>query len=180
MIRATLFTKLSRSIARLALVLSILSFGGLGLLLTQRYWPNHFPELAAPVAAVSDSRPVLLTYPQLNLALPIIPAHKEDQEWQVSPKNLSAIAPAQIDRGYIIYGHNWPKLLGPLHKAAVGDEFTITSADEQVIGYRVVGLSTIRPDQDTVLHQVPSDHVLLYTCTGFFDRSRLLLIGEEI
>lgn len=152
------------------------------LLLLQRYWPNNFPELATAShsltqATVTDSntQPTLLTIPALNVELSISPAQKIENQWAIDSKTLSAIAPASEQLGWVIYGHNWPNLLGPLHAVNTGDHFEITFSDEVRRTYTVIGTTVVNPQQEEILLQVPNNHVLVYTCTGFFDRERLVV-----
>lgn len=184
-----MFRRLTRILARLCLIGAVCLLFITGLLVAQRNWPNRFPELAPTAQAALETphedalefpTPIYIEISARNIALPVIPATKTGETWDVSSKNVSAISPSNPEHGWILYGHNWPSLLGPLQRAEVGDAVTITFANDQQKHFVIDGISQVNPSQDTVLHQVPADHVLLYTCTGFFDRERLIVSLAEL
>lgn len=184
-----MFRQLTRTIARLCFIAAVCLCIVTGLLIAQRNWPNRFPELAPAAQAKLDvvgatttdfPTPIYIEIAARNIALPVIPATKTGDTWDVSSKNVSAIAPSSPEHGWILYGHNWPSLLGPLQRAEVGESVTIVFANDQQKQYVIDGISQVNPNQDTVLHQVPADHALLYTCTGFFDRERLIVSLAEV
>ena len=128
--------------------------------------------------AESAEKPSILSVPSANIALPIIPASIADGKWEDTKQGVSYLSnspvPGHVGNS-ILYGHNWPTLLGNLSKVKPGDTISVsfTSGDTKKFTVRFVTIVT--PDETHILNQTDDKRLTLYTCTGWFDSKRLVV-----
>lgn len=122
--------------------------------------------------------PTLLQMPDLDIQLPVIPAYIQDGKWQATSKGVSYLAasafPGETGNS-ILYGHNWPNLLGRLTKAVPGQEFSIIFSNGQARRFVIDYTQIVTPDQTHILQPTSDKRLTLYTCTGFLDRYRFVV-----
>src|SRR3989344_8123527 len=108
-----------------------------GLLFWRRNIPQRVMFLAAPVKReikpkIKKNLPVRLIIKNLNIDLPIFSAKVIGQNWQTTSLGVSWLDisphPGEIGNS-IMYGHNWPNLLGNLIYAKPGQEIEIKYSD---------------------------------------------------
>ncbi|MBP7842394.1 sortase [Candidatus Woesebacteria bacterium] len=116
----------------------------------------------------------------LSIAVPVFPSIVVSGKWQVTSKGVSVINSTDISHdatGLIIYGHNWPSILGKLHKIEIGETielfFNTQKKKYTVISKKIVAANDIQ----SVLVETPGA-LVVYTCTGFLDRQRLVIVAQ--
>lgn len=146
--------------------------------------PGQHPALAA--AEVTDTPvtalPQAILLPHQTSGLPIIPNMIESGEWVLPTNGVSLLDWSQTDSfaGYILYGHNWPALLGSLSQVKLGEELVLRYADQKEKTYRIYSKFVVSPQRVDVLRMAAQPGtVLIYTCTGLFDRDRLVVVAQE-
>ena len=77
----------------------------------------------------------------------------------------------------VLYGHNWPGILGKLPKLAIGDQVIITARDGREFVYQIMHLQTVHAWDQHIIQDTASPRVTIYTCTGLFDRDRFVAVG---
>ncbi len=80
----------------------------------------------------------------------------------------------------VIYGHNYKGLFGELNKVMLGDLVEITLSDGTVRSFKITQKYTVTPDQTHILGQTKDTRLTLFTCTGFLDSKRLVVIGKFV
>jgi LPXTG-site transpeptidase (sortase) family protein len=75
----------------------------------------------------------------------------------------------------IIYSHNLKRLFGRLNQAKIGDVVMLTAADGSRKQYTVSSRAIVSPSQIDALLPTKTEILTLYTCTGLFDRMRLVV-----
>lgn len=175
-----------RSIITLCLLVSFASLAISGFLLLRRFSifpidPQFTPQVHAEVMP-TEVLPIELVIPDQRIDLPIIPAKLQDQEWQLSNQGVSLLQtalPAQKPRGHIIYGHNWRSLLGELHQVKIGGKINLIYGNGNIDQYTVQSIMTVDPKRLDVLDLAKDGTLLLYTCTGFLDSQRLVVLAHK-
>lgn len=124
------------------------------------------------------SVPQTLLLPTHAEPLPIILTPVQNNDWQVSTKGVSLMQSSRHGKGKILYGHNWPNLLGSLHDAEIGSSIQIRYSDLKQEAYTVQSMFTVDPSQLNVLELAQDpDTLLIYTCSGWLDQKRLVVVA---
>lgn len=125
--------------------------------------------------------PQRIIIPTRKIDLPIEEAEIIDGEWQVSATGASYLTQSALpgEKGnVIIYGHNRTYLLGPLRWVEKGEEVILENKKEEVFSYEIVETKVVSPDQIEVLLPTEEPILTLYTCFGFLDSRRFVVVGK--
>ncbi len=79
----------------------------------------------------------------------------------------------------VIFAHARDKLFLNLRKIKVGDEITVFTTDKWY-KYKVDNLREVFPSQTEVIAPTLDATLTLYTCTGFSDTKRLIVIAKKV
>jgi LPXTG-site transpeptidase (sortase) family protein len=124
-----------------------------------------------------------LLIPSLSLNLPVAESEIINGVWQVTSQGVSHLAqsvfPGQPGNS-IFYGHNWLRLLGRLHNIRLQDEIIILAGDGRSLTFQVVEITKVDPSDVSILENSTDSTLILYTCTGFMDTKRLVIIGKPL
>lgn len=160
----------------IALGLGLLAYGGQ--LLYLRYRPISVEAMdSASEIAVVTSVPSSLTLASLDLSLPIIAAEKHADNWQTTDQGVSYLSSSPLPGepgNSVMYGHNWPNLLGELDNLHPGDEIVVNYGTREVT-FIVHYKSVVEASDVSVYAPTLDSRLTLYTCTGFFDSKRLVV-----
>jgi len=127
------------------------------------------------------TQPLAITLPTLKKTLPIFPAIVSKDSWQTSPSGVSYLSSSPLpgEKGNsILYGHNWPNLLGSLAKMKPGDRIEIAFSDGSIREFVVAYTTTVNPGQVEILKDSEDSRLTLYTCTGFLDSKRFVVTAK--
>ncbi len=166
-----------------ALVLTSLAFFTLtGLEVAKRYstpqviqaQPNQSTKKADVIV------PISLKIGSASIETPILTSHKVWEEKAKSAVYFSKTPlPGQIGNS-VIYGHNWPNLLGNLNKAKTGDTVEITFNNGKSEKFKIVQKGNVTADQTHILKQTEDARITIYTCSGILDTKRLVVVATKI
>lgn len=145
-----------------------------GLILTyQRNNPNRVSFNDMQVSAKEVEKiPVRLVISKQNINLPVIENKIINKKWEVSSNGVNRI-------GNVYYGHNWSNLLGNLTKVKPNDIIEIQNSDNSIIKYKVEITQEVEPSQKDVLNLATKDKILIYTCSGFLDSRRFVIVANN-
>lgn len=176
---------LRNNLAKLFLFLGSLSPVFFFFLLWQRSSPrnlsfkiDNLPPKSHLEKAVSP--PKIIEIKSLNLRLPLLPAKIKDGKWETTTLGVSYLidAPLPGETGNsILYGHNYPNLLRKLNQVKIKDTIYIIYANGQKKAFIVKLITTVTPLQIQVLKNTKDKRITLYTCTGFLDSKRLVVVA---
>ncbi len=124
--------------------------------------------------------PEYIEIPDLKIKLPIIPSKIMNGKWETTSKGVSYLdsSPIPGDTGNsVLYGHNWEKLLGKLIKIKPGARIVITYSDGSAKNFIAEYTGTVKPDQIGILNQTADKRLTIYTCTGFLDSMRFVVVA---
>lgn len=120
---------------------------------------------------------------KVGLDLAVEPAVISDGTWEVSATGAShwsnSANPGQ-GGNIVIYGHNKNNLFGPIRWLNLGDKIEITDKNENKYEYIIKQIVTTNPDQVEYVLPTEEETLTLYTCTGFFDKDRYLVISRPV
>ncbi len=124
--------------------------------------------------------PVRIIIRNLNIDLPIFPAGIQNGKWDITNKGasylLSSPIPGEVGNS-IIYAHDWVSLFGPLENAHQGDIMEVEYKDKTKKIFVVKSTLIVPYSQPSVLDSTEDRRITLYTCTGFFDSQRFVVVA---
>lgn len=169
-------------LARIFLFTGFLCFVLLSMLVYQRYRPNSLAFQGAvftrELSATYDAYPESLSIPNAEVHLPIFPSVVSGNSWQTTERGVSYLKSTPIPGhkgNAVLYGHNWPNLLGPLHSVKVGDTIIVNYPEEKKLHFKVAYITVVTPEQVKILDNSDDVRLTIYTCTGFLDSKRLVI-----
>lgn len=131
----------------------------------------------------SVSMPIEIIIPAINLKLPIIPAQLKNNNWEATTKGVSYLSSSPIPGtkgNSILYGHNWPNLLGNIIQLKPGQIIQIKIANGQIRKFVINTISVVSPRQTSILAPSEDVRITLYTCTGFWDEKRFVVVAKYL
>ena len=124
--------------------------------------------------------PVRITIKNVGIDLPVFPATMQSGKWDITNKGALYLAsspiPGEVGNS-IIYAHDWVSLFGPLKNARQGDVVEVEYADKTKKTFVVKSTLIVPYSQPSVLSSTEDRRITLYTCTGFFDSQRFVVVA---
>lgn len=164
-------------------LVSLIFFVYGGGLLYQRWRPLEFSELHSEIQAKELKEeqllPVTLKIDSIQLTLPIIKGEIKDGSWVLADNAASVISTKDAsDSGWIVYGHNYPRILGALQHVTENDKVTLVLQNGKTVEYLVTDKEIVSPE--SIYSLTPGDFtdLIIYTCTGFLDSQRLIVKAQ--
>lgn len=146
--------------------------------------PGTHP-LLTQTATTSPSQVIAesLLLPTNDQPLPLVLTTALNNDWQVSSQGVSwlQLGDRAQQRGKILYGHNWPNLLGKLAQTEIGQTIQVRYSDHTQEAYEIQSQFTVSASRLDVLELAKDpDILLIYTCSGWLDRERLVVIARRV
>ncbi|HSA83837.1 MAG TPA: sortase [Patescibacteria group bacterium] len=125
--------------------------------------------------------PTQLIIKKIGVDLPIQETAINNGIWQVSDyvSHLTTSARPKENGPIILYGHNTIERLGPIRWLSIGDSIEIKTADNKIHIYIIDQTMTVAPDRLDVFTQKTGETLIIYTCDGFADLQRFVLIATR-
>lgn len=165
---------MKRTVGALYLLIScaLLIYGGI--LIRERTQP--ISTLPTSITAASD-RLFSIQIPSAQIDLPVYTATISGTTWQTTKHGVSYLSTSPLPGAYgnsVVYGHNWPNLLGNLHRVKPGDAIFISRMNTTT-RFIVRYVTVVSPHDSSVYAPSNDTRLTLYTCTGFLDKNRLVI-----
>lgn len=80
----------------------------------------------------------------------------------------------------VIYAHNWNSLFGKLGKVKTDDIVTVFLENGDEIKYQVSQKHVVSPETLSILKPTNDSRLTLFTCSGFLDKDRLVVVANQI
>lgn len=129
----------------------------------------------------SGNRPTSINIPKVYLNLPITEANITDGTWEISPDGAShwnnSANPGEAGN-IIIYAHNKTNLFGPIRWLSLGEKIIITDSNGSQHHYQITEITTVSPDQIDYIQPKNEETLTLYTCAGWWDNQRYLVVAK--
>ncbi|OGD92981.1 hypothetical protein A2697_00530 [Candidatus Curtissbacteria bacterium RIFCSPHIGHO2_01_FULL_41_44] len=126
----------------------------------------------------NSTSPVKIVINDVGINVPV----KVARNYQFSDNEAIFIRSTQnIGTGNsVIYAHNWDGLFGRLQKVKIGDNIAVHLANGKKVNYQISQIHTVPAETVNILKATPDSRLTLFTCTGFFDKDRLVVVAREI
>lgn len=167
------------NLSKLSIFFGILIISFSGYLTFQRYNPNklEFKELNVTQNVSTQITPTAIFVPSLNIEKNVFPAKIENGEWEASTEGISYLSSSPLpgQKGNsILYGHNWPNLLGNLYKIKPGEKIVVLMNNGEKRTFVVEYTSIVDPKDTYILNPTNDNRITMYTCIGFLDSKRFV------
>lgn len=124
---------------------------------------------------------VSITIPAIAKTLPIEDGTYANGRWTVSKNGVSyytkSVLPGEVGNS-VLYGHDRKDVLGNIYSIKVGDQIQIKMDNGDMVVYEVYETRTIKPTDVAILNQTTDSRLTLYTCSGFLDTARFVVLGK--
>jgi LPXTG-site transpeptidase (sortase) family protein len=128
-----------------------------------------------------DQYPARIIIPSLKIDLPVFPAKAEGNKWEIFENAASYLLGSGIpgQKGnVVVYSHNKRHLFGPILGIKKGAEIKIENKKGENFSYEVLETRIVSPSQIEILLPSTQPILTLYTCTGFADSKRFVVIAR--
>jgi LPXTG-site transpeptidase (sortase) family protein len=178
---------MKKIISRILMFLGFFCFIIAFCFLIQRYNPYRLsfsvPPTNSKISQVKEKNlAVFLSIKNLGINnLPIYPSRINGREWETTDKGVSYLTttPPPGEKGNsILYGHNWSNLLGSLLKAVPGQNIEITFSDKTKKEFVIERIAQVSPNEKNILSPSNDNRITLYTCSGFLDSKRFVVVAN--
>ncbi|KKU03462.1 MAG: Peptidase C60, sortase A and B [Microgenomates group bacterium GW2011_GWC1_47_20] len=135
------------------------------------------------VKTVRSSPPAELKIPNAKIDLRLDGGIIENGIWQISAKGGSyLVTGAYPGEGgnIIIYGHNKWNILGRLKTVTKGQAIILVTQEGKEHKYQVENVMVVSPNEIEVVEPRNNEILTIYTCTGFLDRLRFVVVATPI
>lgn len=174
--------------AKTFLLIGVVSTFALGYLVWQRQQPLRL-EFRGDLSGLSTrqpaeyKKPMVIRINDLQIDAPILPATIVKGKWEATDKGVSYLitSPVPGESGNsIIYGHNYPNILGRLVRARPGQKIVIGYDDGSATQFIIKYTATVGPEQTYILGDTSDVRLTIYTCAGFLDRKRFVVVAVPL
>ncbi|HET9946818.1 MAG TPA: sortase [Patescibacteria group bacterium] len=142
---------------------------------------SFFNQKIIPVVAHRTSQPTDISIPNVDITLPVFETVIAQGVWQIADNGVSHLAESARpgENGTIIvYAHNTNDRFGPLLWVSTGQTITLTNKDKKQFHYTIKKIATVDPTDTKILSSQKGETLILYTCVGFADLKRLVIIAK--
>lgn len=139
-------------------------------------------DLTKKIDSTGEEVPAKIIIPRLNIDLPVIEAKVVDGYWELSENTASfGLGSAFLgDSGNsVIFAHARDHLFGPLKRIIPKDKIYVLSK-KHYYNYEVTEIKTVYPNQTEVVDKTSDERLTLFTCSGFLDSQRLIVVAKRI
>lgn len=143
--------------------------------------PLSFEGQPQKVRMGNDKSPKSIIIPSISLNLAIIPATVTGSNWETTSKGISYLStsPMPGEKGNsVMYGHNWLSILGNLSKVKPGQKIIVVMHNGLKKEFIVEYTAVVDPSQTYIIDNTPDTRLTLYTCTGFLDLKRFVVVAK--
>jgi sortase A len=128
-------------------------------------------------------KPVLITIPSIGLAQEVHEVGIKSGVWEIPEMgvgHLNSSSGLGGEGNIVIYGHNKRNVFGPIRWLTEGSLIEVEGEDHNLYSYKVIDTVETGPsDIDYVLPK-EEETLTLYTCTGFADSKRFIVVAKKI
>lgn len=152
----------------------------IGIFLVWRYHQARILSFnTKEVAKINSSsiKPIHIKSYPVGVDIDIKPAVITNGVWPIFPDTAGYIV---NDKNTIIYGHNKNNIFGPIRWMKIGATIEILGSDNKTYTYEVVKTDIVDPDNLEYIQSKNEETLTLYTCIGFLDSKRFVVVAVKI
>lgn len=145
------------------------------------FTPKVVPVKNINPAKMKYSIPTAIDIDRIYLHLSVAETVITDGRWQIAENGAShlAISARPGEQGPIImYAHNTDDKFGPIRWLKTGDKIRIKTQDGKSHEYKVTRTFDAEPNRIDIFTKIKDESLVLYTCDGFADLQRFILIAR--
>lgn len=151
-----------------------------------KYAPNRLNFENYPTAQMDTSMvdkevlPQRIIIKDVAIDTRLVPAKIANNIWETSDKAASYLVSSPLpgtEGNSIIYAHNWKSLFGNLVRVLPGQNIEVVFTDGSKKHFVVEYTSIVSPTQSDILAPSKDKRLTLYTCTGFLDSKRFVVVA---
>lgn len=127
------------------------------------------------------SIPEEISIPAVGIDLPIFETEITNHSWEIAQDGISHLnisANPGEDGASILYAHNTNDRFGPIRWLTKGEKIIIVTKDKKRHVYTIQKTFDTNPNNISVLTANKKETLILYTCDGFADLQRFLVIAQ--
>jgi len=131
----------------------------------------------------SAAKPAKLYIPQMRRILYVSDGYAQGNRWTVSETGVSYLITSALPQetgNTVIYGHNRKSILGGLWRVQNGDFLYVILENGEFVKYQVFERKEIKPTQVEIINQTDDSRLTLYTCSGFLDTARFVIVAQKV
>lgn len=155
---------------------------------TRVFLPGGFILKPSPTPSsfanqVSNVKPIKLYIPKIRKILAISDGVAIGNRWTISETGVSYLTPSALPGqvgNSVIYGHNRREILGDLPQVKIGDFVWVVLSNGDFVKYQIFEMKEVTPQQVEILTQTSDRRLTIYTCSGFLDQARFVVIGRMV
>ena len=149
---------------------------------------NYFekPEEVKPeirTSEVKKPQPIKIIIPKISKSLNITQGEFKNDRWTVAENGVSYLSSSSLpgDHGNsVIYGHNLNNIFGRLYEVKNDDYLYVVLNNGQIVKYKVFETKQIKPTDIEILNETKDNRLTIYTCSGFLDQARFVVVAQEV
>lgn len=126
--------------------------------------------------------PVRILIPDLSINLPVKEARVVKGFWEVFPAEAGwgsgSAYPGEVGN-QVIFAHAREGMFQPLKKARL-NQLVYVFTKEKWFLYSIKDIKEVNPDNVSVISPTSDETLTLYTCSGFSDSKRLIVITKRV
>lgn len=125
--------------------------------------------------------PTHIDIPKVHITLPVAETAITNHVWGIAPDAVShlhvSVNPGEAGP-IILYAHNTNDRFGPIRWLNVGDRILLTNAKNKIYTYTITERLQTSPNELSVFFKRKSETLYLFTCDGFADLKRYIVVAE--
>lgn len=172
-------------LAQMLIVCGIIFLTLAGYLIIERYVPKTTQKSYAKAIVKNQTKdesrsPVRVIIDDLNIDLPIFSAEINNGQWQTTSEGASYLASSPLPGNLgnsVIYAHNWYSLFGKLVNAKPKENIKIFFKDGISKDFTIAYTAIVPANQTHIIDPSYDRRITLYTCTGFLDSQRFVVVA---
>ena len=129
------------------------------------------------------SKPLRISIPKIERELQVSDGFVTDNRWIVAKSGVSYLTTSgELGQAgnVVLYGHNTKDVLGGLWKVQNGDIVEVYDSQGKVYKYQIFERKEVKPNAVEILVQTDDSRLTIYTCSGFLDTARFVVVGKLI
>jgi len=127
------------------------------------------------------NNPIRISIPKIERELQVSDGYVSDNRWIVAKSGVSYLTTSgELGQAgnVVLYGHNTKDVLGGLWKVQNGDIVEVYDEQGKAYKYEVFERKEVKPNQVEILDNVGDSRLTIYTCSGFLDSARFVVVGR--
>jgi LPXTG-site transpeptidase (sortase) family protein len=143
--------------------------------------PKNSPKATATEESAFQAKKIIIPKAKINAS--ITQGGFVDGQWILSDNSVLIVTQDEGQKGTfsaILYAHNRPELFANLKKVSLKDKIIIENEKNEQIVYEVYSKESVRAKEVDKIQSSDPNSLILFTCNGLFDQSRLLVKARLI